>query len=276
MKKLALLVAAALMCASMAACGSSSSSSGSASASAESSASASASASTEATASGEETTGDTLIMGTNAAFPPYEYYEGDQIVGIDADIAKALGEKLGVEVTIEDMDFNSLITAVQTGKIDMVLAGMTVTPDREENVSFTDSYATGIQSIIVTEDSEITGPDDLEGHKIGVQESTTGHIYCSDDYGEDNVIAYTTGANAVEALKTGKVDAVVIDNEPAKAFVEANEGLKVLDTEYTVEDYAIAVAKENTELLDKLNTALAELKEDGTIQSIIDKYITAE
>ena len=132
MKKLALLVAAALMCASMAACGSSSSSSGSASASAESSASASASASTEATASGEETTGDTLIMGTNAAFPPYEYYEGDQIVGIDADIAKALGDKLGMEVTIEDMDFNSLITAVQTGKIDMVLAGMTVTPDREE------------------------------------------------------------------------------------------------------------------------------------------------
>ena len=272
MKKLALLVAAALMCASMAACGSSSSSS----ASAEGSASASASASTEATASGEETTGGTLIMGTNAAFPPYEYYEGDQIVGIDADIAKALGEKLGMEVTIEDMDFNSLITAVQTGKIDMVLAGMTVTPDREENVNFTDSYATGIQSIIVTEDSEITGPDDLAGHKIGVQESTTGHIYCSDDYGEDNVIAYTTGANAVEALKTGKVDAVVIDNDPAKAFVEANEGLKVLDTEYTVEDYAIAVAKENTELLDKLNTALSELKEDGTIQSIIDKYISAE
>ncbi len=278
MKKLALLVAAALMCASMAACGSSSSSSasGSASASTSGSASASASTSTEATASGEETTGDTLIMGTNAAFPPYEYYENDQIVGIDADIAKALGEKLGKEVTIEDMDFNSLITAVQTGKIDMVLAGMTVTPDREENVNFTDSYATGIQSIIVPEDSEITGPDDLAGHKIGVQESTTGHIYCADDYGEDNVIAYTTGANAVEALKTGKVDAVVIDNEPAKAFVEANEGLKVLDTEYTVEDYAIAVSKENTELLDELNTALAELKEDGTIQSIIDKYITAE
>ena len=272
MKKLSLILAATLMCASLAAC-----SSGTSSSSAAASGSETASASTSSEATTDDTSsGGTLIMGTNAAFPPYEYYENDEIVGIDADIARALGEKLGKDVTIEDMDFNSLITAVQTGKIDMVLAGMTVTPDREENVSFTDSYATGIQSIIVTEDSEIASPDDLGGHKIGVQESTTGHIYCSDDYGEDSVIAYTTGANAVEALKTGKVDAVVIDNEPAKAFVEANEGLKILDTEYAVEDYAIAVAKENTELLDQLNTALAELKEDGTIQSIIDKYITAE
>ena len=273
MKKLAILAAAALMCASLAACGSSSSTSSAASTSS-TSASASASASTE----GEEatTTEGTLVMGTNAAFPPYEYYEGDKIVGIDADIAQAIGEKLGMDVTIEDMDFSSLITAVQTGKIDMVMAGMTVTPDREKNVSFSDSYAKGIQSIIVTEDSEIASPDDLEGHKIGVQESTTGHIYCADDYGEDNVIAYTTGANAVEALKAGKVDAVVIDNEPAKAFVEANEGLKLLDTAYTEEEYAIAIAKDNTELLDKVNAALKELKDDGTLDEIIAKYIKAE
>ena len=273
MKKLAILAAAALMCASLAACGSSSSTSSAASTSS-TSASASASASTE----GEEatTTEGTLVMGTNAAFPPYEYYEGDKIVGIDADIAQAIGEKLGMDVTIEDMDFLSLITAVQTGKIDMVMAGMTVTPDREKNVNFSDSYAKGIQSIIVTEDSEIASPDDLEGHKIGVQESTTGHIYCADDYGEDNVIAYTTGANAVEALKAGKVDAVVIDNEPAKAFVEANEGLKLLDTAYTEEEYAIAIAKDNTELLDKVNAALKELKDDGTLDEIIAKYIKAE
>lgn len=273
MKKLAILAAAALMCASLAACGSSSSTSSAASTSS-TSASASASASTE----GEEatTTEGTLVMGTNAAFPPYEYYEGDKIVGIDADIAQAIGEKLGMDVTIEDMDFSSLITAVQTGKIDMVMAGMTVTPDREKNVNFSDSYAKGIQSIIVTEDSEIASPDDLEGHKIGVQESTTGHIYCADDYGEDNVIAYTTGANAVEALKAGKVDAVVIDNEPAKAFVEANEGLKLLDTAYTEEEYAIAIAKDNTELLDKVNAALKELKDDGTLDEIIAKYIKAE
>ena len=275
MKKLAILAAAALMCASLAACGSSSSTSSAASTS---STSASASASASASTEGEEaTTADgTLVMGTNAAFPPYEYYEGDKIVGIDADIAQAIGDKLGMDVTIEDMDFSSLITAVQTGKIDMVMAGMTVTPDREKNVNFSDSYAKGIQSIIVTEDSEIASPDDLEGHKIGVQESTTGHIYCADDYGEDNVIAYTTGANAVEALKAGKVDAVVIDNEPAKAFVEANEGLKLLDTAYTEEDYAIAINKDNTELLDKVNAALKELKDDGTLDEIIAKYIKAE
>ena len=273
MKKLAILAAAALMCASLAACGSSSSTSSAASTSS-TSASASASASTE----GEEatTTEGTLVMGTNATFPPYEYYEGDKIVGIDAEVAQAIGDKLGMDVTIEDMDFTSLITAVQTGKVDMVMAGMTVTPDREENVNFSDSYAKGIQSIIVTEDSEIASPDDLEGHKIGVQESTTGHIYCADKYGEDNVISYTAGANAVEALKAGKVDAVVIDNEPAKAFVEANEGLKLLDTAYTEEEYAIAIAKDNTELLDKVNAALKELKDDGTLDEIIAKYIKAE
>ena len=153
---------------------------------------------------------------------------------------------------------------------------MTVTEDRLKNVNFTDSYATGVQVIIVKEGSAIATPDDLEGKKIGVQEGTTGHIYCSDDYGEDNVIAYTTGANAIEALKTGKVDCVVIDNEPAKEFVAANTGLKILDTEYVTEDYAIAVGKDNDELLDKVDKALNELKEDGTIQQIVNKYIKAE
>lgn len=217
-----------------------------------------------------------LTMGTNAAFPPYEYKDGDTIVGIDAEIAQALADKLGLQLEIVDMDFSSLITSIQSGKIDISLAGMTVTEERKQNVDFTDSYATGVQSIIVKEGSDIQSVDDLEGKLIGVQEGTTGHLYCSDDYGEENVIAYTNGATAVQALLQDKVDCVVIDQQPAKAFVEANEGLKVLDTAYTTEDYAAAVSKDNPALTAALNTALQELKDDGTIQSILDKYIKAE
>ena len=217
-----------------------------------------------------------LTMGTNAAFPPYEYYDGDTIVGIDAEIAALLAEKLGLELEIVDMDFSSIVTSVQTGKIDMGLAGMTVTEERLENVNFTDSYATGVQVVIVKEDSDIASVDDLEGKLIGVQEGTTGHLYCSDDYGEDAVVAYTNGATAVQALTQGKVDCVVIDQQPAKAFVEANEGLKILDTEYAIEDYAAAVSKDNDGLKDALNNALAELTADGSIQAILDKYIKAE
>ena len=217
-----------------------------------------------------------LTMATNAYFPPYEYYEGEEIVGIDAEIAKAVADKLGLELKIEDMEFDSIITAVQTGKVDMGLAGMTVTDERKQSVNFSDTYATGIQVVIVTEDSDIASVDDLEGKKIGVQLSTTGDIYASDDYGEDFVEQYNKGADAVMALKQGKVDAVIIDNEPAKSFVAANEGLKILDTEYVTEDYAACINKENAELLDAVNGALAELKKDGTLQSILDKYITAE
>lgn len=215
-------------------------------------------------------------MATNAYFPPYEYYQGEEIVGIDAEIAQAIADKLGLELKIEDMEFDSIITAVQTGKADMGLAGMTVTDERKQSVNFSDTYATGIQVVIVTEDSDIASVDDLEGKKIGVQLSTTGDIYASDDYGEDFVEQYNKGADAVMALKQGKVDAVIIDNEPAKSFVAANEGLKILDTEYVTEDYAACINKENAELLDAVNGALAELKEDGTLQSILDKYITAE
>ena len=217
-----------------------------------------------------------LTMATNAYFPPYEYYEGEEIVGIDADIAKAVADKLGLELKIEDMEFDSIITAVQTGKADMGLAGMTVTDERKKSVNFSDTYATGIQVVIVPEDSDITSVDDLTGKKIGVQLSTTGDIYASDDYGEENVEKYNKGADAVMALKQGKVDAVIIDNEPAKNFVETNEGLKILDTEYVTEDYAACINKDNTELLDAVNGAIAELKEDGSLQKIIDQYITAE
>lgn len=235
---------------------------------------------------------NTLTMATNAAFPPYEYYEGDKIVGIDAEIAEAIADKLGMELEIIDTEFGSIIGGVQSGKYDIGVAGMTVTEERKESVNFSNSYANGIQSVIVAENSEYTSFEDFytgfdadgnpagvkEGVKIGVQQDTTGHIYAADEaanwgFGEANVISYKTGADAVQALISGKVTAVIIDNEPAKSFVAANTGLKILDGEYTNEDYAICIAKENTELLEKINTALAELKADGTIDKIIEKYI---
>ncbi len=220
---------------------------------------------------------EVLTMGTNAAFPPYEMVdENNNIIGIDAEIAAAVAEKLGMELEIKDMAFDSLITAVSSGAIDVALAGMTVTEERKEAVNFSDSYATGIQVVIVTEDSSIATIDDLAGKKIGVQSGTTGDIYCAGDYGEDAVARYDNGALAVQALLNGQVDCVVIDNEPAKAFVEANEGLKILETEYITEEYAAAIAKENTELLDKFNTALSELRAEGKIDEIVGKYIKAE
>ena len=231
---------------------------------------------TAATGDYKLATDGVLTMGTNAAFPPYEYYDGDTVVGIDAEISQAIADKLGLQLEIVDMDFNSLVSAVQAGKIDISAAGMTVTDERKKNVDFTDSYSTGVQVVIVPEDSDIKSVDDLQGKLIGVQDSTTGHIYCSDDFGDENVIPYNNGAMAVQALKDGKVDCVVIDQQPAKSFVEVNEGLKILDTEYVTEDYAIAVAKDNTGLKDAINAALAEMKADGTVQSILDKYIKAE
>ncbi len=224
---------------------------------------------------------DTLVMATNAAFPPYEYIENGEIVGIDAEIGAAIAEELGMDFAIEDMEFDSIIVAVQSGKADVGLAGMTVTEDRLLEVNFSTSYATGVQVVIVTEDSEITSVDDLfeGGYTIGVQNATTGDIYTSDDLeaeGLATIERYSKGTDAVQALVTGKIDCVVIDNEPAKAFVAANEGLKILDTEYVTEDYAIAVSKDNTELLDDINAALEKLTADGTIQGIIDKYIPAE
>jgi len=220
----------------------------------------------------------TLTMGTNAAFPPYEYYEGDKIVGIDAEIAAEIAKKLGRTLVIEDMEFGSIITAVQGGKIDMGMAGMTVNETRLQSVNFSTTYATGIQVVIVKEDSDIETIDDLMGKKIDVQESTTGDIYASatpedGGFGEENVERYNKGTEAVLALTQGKVDAVIIDNEPAKAFVKANEGLMILETEYAVEDYAIAIRKENTELLQQVDKALKELIADGTVKAIVDKYI---
>ena len=226
---------------------------------------------------------DTLIMATNAEFPPYEYRDGDDIVGIDVEIAEAIAKELGLKLQIDDMAFDSIITAVSVGKTDIGIAGMTVTKERLQNINFSDSYATGIQAIIVKEDSDIQNVDDLfaEGtnYTIGVQTGTTGDIYCSEDAedaGRGVVEKYNKGADAVLALTTGKIDCVVIDKQPAIEFVKANDGLKILDNEYAIEDYAICIAKGNDTLTDNINAALKKLKADGTLQAIIDKYIKAE
>ena len=222
-----------------------------------------------------------LVMATNASFPPYEYKEdGVTIIGIDVEIAQAIADKIGMELEIKDVDFSTIVEGVKSGKYDMGMAGMTVSEERLQSVNFSTSYATGVQVIIVPEDSPITTVDDLfadgADYKVGTQEATTGYIYMLDDLGADRVVSYKTGNLAVANLIAGKVDCVCIDNEPAKAYVKENAGLKILDTEYVVEDYAICVAKENTELLDKINGALDELINDGTVKQIIDKYIPAE
>ena len=223
-----------------------------------------------------------LIMATNAAFPPYEMTDDNgNIVGIDPEIAAAIAEKLGLELVIDDMDFDGALLAVQNGRADMMLAGLSVTPDREAVMDFSDSYATGVQVVIVTEDSDIASADDLEGKLIGCQRGTTGYIYASDTpenggYGEDAVIPYDNGITAVQALQNGQVDAVIIDNGPAQEFVAANPGLKILDTPWVEEEYAIGLTKGNDALNTAINNALNELIEDGTVQSIIDSYITAE
>ena len=271
------LAAAGLSVAALAltACGGSSASTAS---SVASSAASSEAASTSA-AAGELTTVEAgkLTMATNAAFPPYEMTtDAGEFEGIDIETAQAIADKLGLELQIDDMDFDAALLAVQQGKSDMVMAGATVTDERQNVMDFTDSYATGIQSIIVKEDSDIASVDDLAGKKIGTQRGTTGYLYCSDDFGDENVVAYDDGLTAVQMLNNGQVDCVVIDNAPAKEFIAANPGLKLLDTAYVEEDYAIGVGKGNTELKDAINTALEELKADGTLQAIVDKYITAE
>ena len=274
------LAAAGLSVAALAltACGGSSSTASSAAASSVAS-SAAASSEAASAAAAELTTVEAgkLTMATNATFPPYEMTtDNGTIEGIDVETAQAIADKLGLELQVDDMDFDAALLSVQQGKADIAMAGITVTDERKAVMDFSDSYATGIQSIIVPEGSDIATADDLAGKKIGTQRGTTGYLYCSDDFGEDAVVAYDNGLTAVQALNNGQVDAVVIDNEPAKAYVESNPGLKILDTSYAEEDYAIGMNKDNTALLDAVNAALEELKADGTLQSIVDKYITAE
>lgn len=283
-KKMLALTMAALMAASLAACGGSSKETTAAAAAAETSAEASKeetgaeeTSAAETEAAETEAAGGTLIMATNAEFPPYEFHEGEQIVGIDVEIAQAIADELGMELEIEDIAFDSIIPEITSGKADMGLAGMTVTEDRKQSVDFSDTYAHASQMIIVKEDSEIAGPDDLKGIVVGVQLGTTGDIYVSDLEADGTTVErYNKGFEAVQALSQGKIDAVVIDGEPAKTFVAETAGLKILDEAFTEEEYAIAVKKGNTELLDKINGALKTLSENGKLDEIVANYIKAE
>ncbi|HJG29103.1 MAG: transporter substrate-binding domain-containing protein [Gemmiger sp.] len=284
MKKITALLLGTAMMLSLAACGSSASVSESTASSEASSTSEAASTEASAETAGELTTVNAgkLTMSTNAAFPPYEMTDDNgNYVGIDIEVAQAIADKLGLELQVDDMDFDAALLAAQSGKSDMVMAGVTVTEERQTVMDFSNTYATGIQVVIVPEDSDIASIDDMTGKMIGVQRGTTGDLYCSASvedggFGEENVTPYDNGLTAVQALMNGQVDCVVIDNAPAQEFVAANPGLKILDTEYANEEYAIGVAKGNTQLLDAINGALEELQADGTVQSIVDKYITAE
>ena len=277
-KRVIALTMAALMAASLTACGGSAKETTAAAAADTTAAAKEESTAAESTAAeSKEAAGGKLVMATNAEFPPYEFHDGDKIVGIDAEIAQAIADELGMELEIEDIAFDSIIPEIVSGKADMALAGMTVTEDRKASVDFSDTYATASQMIIVKEDSEIAGPDDLKGVTVGVQLGTTGDIYVSDLEADGTTVErYNKGFEAVQALSQGKIDAVVIDGEPAKTFVSETEGLKILDEAFTVEEYAIAVKKGNTELLDKVNGALETLKDNGTLDEIVAKYIKAE
>ena len=306
MKKVATLLAALmLMTAAFAGCGDTGSNSSAAETSTSSTVSETSASESESSseAAGDETSSEAsaaetgefttveegkLIMATNAQFPPYELvsdgegFNGTGFEGIDVEIASAIADKLGLELQIDDMEFTSALTAVQNNAADVILAGLTYNEERDEVLDFTESYSTGVQVVIVTEDSDITSIDDLANDKmIGTQAGTTGWAYASDTpenggYGEDHVNGYDSGALAVQALLNGQIDAVIIDDAPAQEFVKANEGLKILETPWITEDYCAAVDEGNEALLNAINNALVEMIEDGTVQEILDKYITAE
>lgn len=307
MKKIASLLAAVmLLTATLAGCGNSGSNSSAAETSTSSTVSETSASESESSseAAGDETSSEAsateagdygefttieegkLIMSTNAQFPPYEMvadgegFNGTGFEGIDVEIASAIADKLGLELQIDDMEFDSALLAVQNNTADVMLAGLSYSEERDEVVDFTDSYATGVQVVIVKDGSDVT-MDNLGEKMIGTQRGTTGYIYASDTpenggYGEDHVLAYDNGATAVQALMNGQIDAVIIDEAPAKEFVAANEGLTILPGNWVEEQYCAAVDEGNTALQNAINTALNELMDDGTVDEIIAKYISAE
>ena len=227
-----------------------------------------------------------LIMVTNASFPPYEMTDDDNnVIGIDPDIAQVIADKLGLELVIDNIDFDAALLAVQEGRADVMLAGMSYSEERDLVMDFSDTYATGYQVIIVREDDDriAGGNDDLmlvdaEGNviedvQIGVQRGTTGELYCQDSYGVDKVTSLDNGSVAVQALLNGQVDCVVIDIGPAEEYVEANPGLKIVEGAYTIEDYCVGVSEGNTALLEAVNKALNEMIDDGTVDEIMNQYI---
>jgi len=218
-----------------------------------------------------------LVMGTNAEFPPFEFVDGGEIKGIDVDFAKAICKELGYELVIENLDFDTLLNALDSKKVDFVAAGMTVTPDREEQANFTITYYKAKQVLIVKEDSNIQSIEDLVGKRIGVQSGTTGQYIAEDEIegAKDNdlITGYSAGSLAVKAVENGQIDAVIIDNLPAQEFVKKNEGLKIVDGLFEDEEYAMAFNKKDEELLKKFNEAMQKLIDDGTLQEIVDKYM---
>lgn len=217
---------------------------------------------------------NTLIVATNGYFEPYEFYDSDkELKGIDIEIAQEIAYRLGKQLVIEDMEFDTILTAVSSGKCDTAITAMSITDERRKIVNFSDTYATAIQQVIVKEDSNIKTLDDLNSRKIGVQAGTTGDIYAVDDYGNDNISKFSKLTELAEALKNDKIEAIIIDDAPAKSIVDNNEGLRLLDTYYTEEEYAIAVNKDKVQLLNDINTAIDNMKTDGTIDAIISKYI---
>ncbi len=281
LSKIAAFILAATMIVSMSACSSTSNTASTAASTAGSEA-ASAAASSAASTTLDKIKADGFVtMSTNAEFEPFEYKDGDSIVGIDADISQKIADKLGVKLKINDVAFDTLTTELSAGKTNFVAAGMTVTDDRKKNVDFSDTYFDASQAIIVLKGSAIKARTDLNGKKVGVQQGTTGDTFCTNEDGKSDIKVgsverYNKGVDAITDLINGKIDAVVIDDFPATKFVEKNaEKLVKLSDALTVEKYAIAVKKGDEAMLKTINDVLGEMKSSGELTKVIEKYKAA-
>ena len=278
-KLLAVTAAMTMAVAMLSGCGSSASKTESAPSQAASSAAASETAGEAASTEAGDAAGEKLVVGTNAAFPPFEYVGDDgQPDGFDVALIKAIGEKIGAEIEVQDMEFDSLVSSIGN-KIDLAIAGMTVTDERKNMVDFSEPYYEAVQSVIVPKDSAISSAEDLKGATIGTQLGTTGN-FLADDIEGATVSTYNKGVDAVNDLNNGRIDCVIIDKNPAEVFGEQfSDKLTVLpgsQFEFETENYAIALKKGNTELAEKINKALEELKADGTYDKLVSQYIDGD